>query len=387
MAKQRRATKDGTPTSTKGEFETDFISFDDDPMDIMNPPTQTAHGPERVFYPWWNSDNDHDVSRLAIIKSANKECSDFVKYLQPLPHEIEMRNRVVQKITSSIQKQYPGASVHAFGSFATGLYLPNGDIDLVVQCKSISSYNLHDLANWLKKDGITNGPPQVISRATVPVIKFTDKLTRIKVDIIVNSMSGVSAASYLNKELKRHPGMAELTLIVKHLLALRNLNEVYTGGMGGYGLSCMVLSFLQMHPKVSNNSIDPCTNLAVLLMDFFKLYGYSMAVGRVSLDVANKRYKPCFARDRQGRSVYSIIDPLDRSNDLGTKSYSAGVIQGVFRKAYNSMNGVMHDLLAHRIAKPAYFDVKATILNHVGVIPTSMSDHRSHLLQVHAQHH
>lgn len=81
----------------------------------------------------------------------------------------------------------------------------------------------------------------------MPVIKFVEALTHLKVDIIVSSTNGVECAEYVSDALDRYPGARKLTLIAKHMVALRHLNEVFTGGIGGYGLVCMVISFLQVN--------------------------------------------------------------------------------------------------------------------------------------------
>ena len=46
--------------------------------------------------------------------------------------------------------------------------------------------------------------------------------------------------------MKLYPALRPLTLVVKQLLALRCLNEVYTGGVGSYAILLMIMSFLQV---------------------------------------------------------------------------------------------------------------------------------------------
>jgi non-canonical poly(A) RNA polymerase PAPD5/7 len=111
-------------------------------------------------------------------------------------------------------------------------------------------------------------------------------MTKLKVDIILNSTSGVESAKTINGMLIRYPGVRPLALIVKHLLALRSLNEVFTGGLGGYAIVCLVVSFLQMHPKVASGAIDPNQNIGVLLLDFFQLYGLNFNLDTVGISVS-----------------------------------------------------------------------------------------------------
>jgi len=43
-----------------------------------------------------------------------------------------MRDDVVRRIRKIITDLWPGAKLETFGSYNTGLYLPDGDIDMVV---------------------------------------------------------------------------------------------------------------------------------------------------------------------------------------------------------------------------------------------------------------
>lgn len=72
-------------------------------------------------------------------------------------------------------------------------------------------------------------------------------MTKLKVDIILNSTSGMDSASAIQGMLIKYPGLRPISLIVKYLLMLRNQNEVFTGGLGGYAVVCLVVSFLQVN--------------------------------------------------------------------------------------------------------------------------------------------
>lgn len=72
-------------------------------------------------------------------------------------------------------------------------------------------------------------------------------MTKLKVDIILESTSGVDSASVINGFVKKYPVVRPLSLIIKHLLAIRGQNEVFTGGLGGYAIVCLIVSFLQVN--------------------------------------------------------------------------------------------------------------------------------------------
>lgn len=63
----------------------------------------------------------------------------------------------------------------------------------------------------------------------------------------MNSDNGVRSASIVNRMLHDYPAACPLTLLVKHFLSLYEPNEVFTGGLGGYAIVCMVVSFLQVN--------------------------------------------------------------------------------------------------------------------------------------------
>ena len=52
------------------------------------------------------------------------------------PAEMEAKETIVRDLTLIAQKIWPNAIIEKFGSFATGLSIPNSDIDLVVIAES-----------------------------------------------------------------------------------------------------------------------------------------------------------------------------------------------------------------------------------------------------------
>ena len=54
----------------------------------------------------------------------HEEIEDFYNYMKPTKEENQVRLNVVNGIKEVIMKIWPHASVHIFGSFYTGLYLP-----------------------------------------------------------------------------------------------------------------------------------------------------------------------------------------------------------------------------------------------------------------------
>lgn len=89
--------------------------------------------------------------------------------------------------------------------------------------------------------------PQVIAKARVPIIKFEERESRINFDISFDKANGPEAAKWVNSILLKNPEIKPLCLVVKLFLQQRELNEVYTGGIGSYSLLVMLYVHVLLH--------------------------------------------------------------------------------------------------------------------------------------------
>ncbi len=241
--------------------------------------------------------------------------------MSPTQQEDEIRGLVVEQIRRAVTSSVKDARVEPFGSYATKLYLPSGDIDLVILSESMR-YNdhvnvLHSLANTLKRARVTDRV-SIIAKAKVPIVKFVSTHGHFNVDISINQPNGLVGVNIVNGFLQDMHGsiaMRALVLITKLFLSQRGMNEVYSGGLGSYAIVCLVVSFLQMHPKVRRAEIDVDQNLGVLVMEFFELYGCYFNYNEAGISVRDggtyfsKRQRGWF-NDTRGL-LLSIEDPAD----------------------------------------------------------------------------
>lgn len=174
--------------------------------------------------------------------------------------------------------------IKCFGSFAAGLYLPIADMDLVAVSRTFTSYGqrsfcqtsgkMHKLTAHMIRSGIAQeGTTSTVARAKVPIIKFTDKKTGIKVDISFENDSGLMANTTFQQWKLQHPAMPILVVLVKQMLAMRDLNEVFTGGLGGFSIICLVVSMLQHMPDDEYEEMVRNEDYGALLLRFLDLYG------------------------------------------------------------------------------------------------------------------
>lgn len=206
---------------------------------------------------------------------------DFYNYVKPTPWEHQLRRDLVRDLNQKISNRFHGGEIHAFGSFMTELYLPTGDMDLVMCSRSgpavfASRNHLHNFRRFLVKTGLAYdeyGQIEVIAGARVPLVKYIDTHTGLKVDVSFENKSGINAINTFLEWKQKHPAMPILVTLIKHFLTMRGLNEPVNGGIGGFTIICLVVSMLQMRPAYQSRDMKSEHHLGELLMDFFDLYG------------------------------------------------------------------------------------------------------------------
>ncbi|XP_056464045.1 terminal nucleotidyltransferase 4B [Gadus chalcogrammus] len=331
----------------------------------VSPPVSTAY----TGTPWKDRNYSEGIIGL------HEEIKDFYEYISPRPEEEKMRLEVVDRIKDVIHDLWPSAEVQVFGSFSTGLYLPTSDIDLVVFGKW-GSLPLRTLEDALRRCNVADeNSIKVLDKATVPIIKLTDSLTEVKVDISFNVRSGVKAAQLIKEYKEKFPALPYLVLVLKQFLLQRDLNEVFTGGIGSYSVFLMAVSFLQLHYREDVRS--PNTNIGVLLIEFFELYGRNFNYLKTGIRIKDGG---CYvAKDEVHKnmmdsyrpSMLYIEDPLQPDNDVGRSSYGAMQVKQAFDYAYVVLSHAMSP-----IAKYYPNNESESILGRIIRVTQEVDDYR-----------
>lgn len=296
----------------------------------------------------------------------HREIVEMCYCLEPLPFEGAARQAALKRIQDVVCSIWPEATMDVFGSFATGLYLPSSDIDTVILnsgCSDVAS-GLKALGAALTRRGLARSV-QVISKATVPIIKFEETKSGYNFDVSFDVANGPQAAACVRELMETLPPMRALTYTLKVFLQQRCLNEVYSGGIGSYALLVLVANFLQTHPcrcnafvggrgRTTDSSKDgkkdrtvgkwrsdaePLeSNLGCLLVDFFRFYGRTLQPASVGVSCRrggfffDKRARGYYQEDRP--YLLAIEDPNDEKNDLGKNSYNISRVRMAFDHAY-----------------------------------------------------
>ena len=233
----------------------------------------------------------------------------------------------MSRLQSAFQQRYYGVQLRPFGSFASGMYLPSADIDLVLLSSNfmrtgVKTFGerkgqIYAYAAFLRSTDIpVPNSIETIAHARVPILKFVDKLTGLKVDLSFDNDSGLVANNTFHQWKSEYPAMPLIVSIIKQYLLLRGLNEVVTGGLGGMSITCLVTSLLQHLPY---GHVEP--NLGSVLMDFFYFYGNNLDYKNVGIRLNPPGFfnKVCFSR----------LTRLERERDLLTITRGFTMIMAV----------------------------------------------------------
>ncbi|XP_074290449.1 uncharacterized protein LOC141617163 [Silene latifolia] len=343
-------TSSETPAAATDDATVDFLSFNvdttSDEISLARADNSSTVDREKNKEPelevertleqgWFRSDCRFKSPMLQL----HKEILDFCDFLSPTPEEGRSRNSAIQRVSDVIKYIWPNCRVEVFGSYRTGLYLPSSDIDVVILDSNIKSpqIGLQALSRALSQKGIAK-KIQVIGKARVPIIKFVEKVTDVQFDVSFDVDNGPKAAEYIQDVISRLPPLRPLCLILKVFLQQRELNEVYSGGIGSYALLAMLIAMLK---SVNEGQRYPEHNLGVLLVKFFEFYAHKLNTWDVGVSCNGRG--TFFLKSRKGFQqngrpfLICIEDPQSPENDIGKSSYNYFQIRSAFMMAYASL--------------------------------------------------
>eukprot|EP00927_Polykrikos_kofoidii_P045647 TRINITY_DN39679_c0_g2_i1.p1 TRINITY_DN39679_c0_g2~~TRINITY_DN39679_c0_g2_i1.p1 ORF type:complete len:493 (-),score=97.32 TRINITY_DN39679_c0_g2_i1:78-1556(-) len=275
----------------------------------------------------------------------HEEILDFVAFMKHTPKEKHARRDWVQTVTTACKAMWPDCKVRVFGSFYTGLSLPNADVDVAVlgvPCKPVTGMKMlaeHMLAkgkiSWL----------ELIESAKVPVAKVRSQESGLRADVVFNMSDGIETSEFIRQRMKEYPPLKPLLIFLKYFLLQRGLHETYTGGMGSYLLCNVVLHFLQRHPATRDAQKYAATSLGHYLFDFFKYWGQEFRYESQAISVndggrvfnRSEREKGKGKWKSKGISI-CLESPATPSVDLGSAAYRMSVLRNLFHHAFHCLS-------------------------------------------------
>ncbi|KAK6454085.1 topoisomerase I-related protein [Scheffersomyces xylosifermentans] len=330
-------------SSSEGEDnQVDEEEFSDDGVISADEHGKVHAKQSSSAYPWVKDQNHSKQKEIS--DWLTMEMKDFVNYISPSSEEIRTRNRLINKLKTHITKYWPETETHVFGSSATDLYLPASDIDIVIVSRTgdyETRSRLYQLSSFLRHKGLAKNM-EVIAKAKVPIIKFVDPESNINIDVSFERQNGIEAAKKIRRWMANTPGLREMVLIVKQFLSSRRLNNVHSGGLGGYATIILCYHFLMMHPRVSTGSISITENLGALLIEFFELYGRNFSYDNLIISLDPETDMPRYLLKRHyphlntNKNPFTIVvqDPSDPDNNITRSSYNLRDLKKAFGGAY-----------------------------------------------------
>ncbi|KAF2772841.1 Nucleotidyltransferase [Teratosphaeria nubilosa] len=321
--------------------------------------------------PWCKYDHSRTFNTSVRL---HKEICDFYEFVKPYEYEAAVRNDLIARVQRALRTcAAPGAAtaqIKCFGSFAAGLYLPTADMDLVALSQEFTKSgrktfaqnrsHMNKVATGMEFAGVApRRGVTVVSKAKVPIIKFADVRTGIHVDISFENETGTTATTTFQNWKAQYPAMPVIVVLIKQLLAMRGLNEVYLGGLGGFSIICLVVSMMQLMPELQTGNMDPQSHYGDLLLTFLDLYGNKFDVRQTGIKLNPPGYFDKKLEPRPGNSErLTIIDPHNPNNDISGGTARINDVLDVFRKAHSRIQQRLHKIRAGE-------DVQSSILGCV----------------------
>lgn len=265
---------------------------------------------------------------------------EFVRFVSPTEAEKANREKIVSMVQNIIKTLWPESRLELFGSHATGLYLPTSDIDMCVMGtpEEGSEAEMEKVAHAVRNvEGFARRVKLI--KARVSLVKLVAREGNVQCDISFGVTNGPRNVPIIRQYLADFPALRPLLLVIKCFLQQRTLNEVYSGGLGSYGVLLLVVSHLQM---LRYNYPGMSANLGMALQHFFQLYGrfFNYCVTGIAVKDEGCYYNKVQRYDTiPGETLrYSMEDPNDIDNEIGPNSFAAARVRKAFGNAYTHLS-------------------------------------------------
>ncbi|EZG57817.1 nucleotidyltransferase domain protein, partial [Gregarina niphandrodes] len=145
---------------------------------------------------------------LGCAEQLHEEILAFIAWADLTRGEVEDRKKILANISVVSQTLWPDCQLAPFGSFFNGLSLPLADVDICILNVPTHQNNLrndiHDLARLLKSCPFTT-EVNAVTKARVPIVKFTDKSSDVQVDLTINQDSAMKTSGYIHERVTTCP--------------------------------------------------------------------------------------------------------------------------------------------------------------------------------------
>ncbi|KAI8871308.1 hypothetical protein GQ42DRAFT_133703, partial [Ramicandelaber brevisporus] len=283
--------------------------------------------------------------RLTASHLLDKEIADFVQEICPTFKEHQVRTHVAMRVMYALKAIYGyKANTLPFGSFVTYTYLPSGDIDIHLDLPKHMRIAMTDELTPVATEDVTVDQLalKLIPYARVPLIKVSEKLTGVQLDLSFRIGKGVPQGQVggvlVRRLMDKYKGkLYPLTMVIKYMLARSHLNDPADGGLGSYATTLMIVSMFQQQQKLQPRvtQISNPEGLGQSLVDFLDLYGNKFNFAQKGIrvnddgEIFDKAVSPEFPYPPRFDRLL-VVDPLNPCNDVTASSRRIDEIAELF---------------------------------------------------------
>ena len=314
---------------------------------------------EKLFCPWIRPDSKTHSSTNML--KLHYEILDFYNFIKLNDKEKILRVKTYNYIKNIIKENFPEYICELYGSFKTGLSLPNSDIDILILQRGEKKQNdekkennkllsdpLKQIYNKFQEKNDFTYLELIIAK--VPIIKCTYKETNINVDISIYKKNGAVAAKQFEKIINIHPEIRPLMLIIKYMLRQKGLNEIYKGGVSSFIIFSLLFYYISDTKKIIKNNIkkgqkEEILSLGHLLLGFFNFYGFEFNYKKLGISIRNGCF--LYKRSDDSKNILSIENFQDIYQDMGKSCYLYNKVIDVFKYASKHLTCINSPVISY----------------------------------------
>ncbi|KAM3139276.1 hypothetical protein pb186bvf_008686 [Paramecium bursaria] len=328
--------------STQTELNMDF-------QKLKTPKQNIKENPLDMFSMYEDSVIANSVQYLPNYETEKRLTQDINQFLEEIENYYKKHdqnfNRLINEIAIVVERTFPGAKVDVYGSYATKLCLPHSDIDLVIKLQNFNMVYQADLLRNLDiqlRECKFIEETKCITQSTTPVLRVKCSKAyiykRLDISIQENKHNGIQCVNLIKDYIRSYPPLKPLTLILKHFLHCSDLSDTYQGGLSSYGLILMIVSYLQSYQQQDNN----WASLGTLLIGFLSTFGCDMDYfGKAIIPLPPNEddeiifcFNPNQLNPHNTQQQLIIIDPLNKTNNVGRPTYNVSKLKLAFTIAF-----------------------------------------------------
>ena len=314
------------------------------------------------------------------------ELKAYEAYMSLSAIEEEAAGLLAGKVEALAVERYPHNPLNLVGSYSTGLSNRLSDLDFNIsfpefekeplergpsstrkKARKAADQALLHMKNVLRSRSQPFRDVELI-RARIPIVKAEHHPTNLRIEIQTLS-SNQNAKEYIACYLAEYPTLRTLYVVLRSALHIRDLTNVYKGGLGSYSIFMMIVNALKhASGKYARNDL---ASHFLYILEFYgnaDLYNYGFSPDPPR--VIPKKGKTMSAKEKAARLQDPMLrgidilgphnpqkpyllflqDPANPVNDLGRKAYGIKHVQYVFGNFAESLQETMR-LLDGGVAK------------------------------------